>query len=150
MLDSHSQIVECRLSRKQSFCYITPIYISSLGQPLVNSSSSLVETLDFNKSPKQPHYIRSIKPQTLYEISDDFCSEPKLHKWAIDQLHAKIIYGYTGYDDQKEDNPDSSTRRCQGTRRLLRVRRKAGRRPRSRRRRAAIYKNSKGTGYESA
>ena len=104
MLDSHGQIVRCRLSRKQSFCYITLIYISSLGQPLINSSSSLVETLDFTKSPKQPHYIRSIKPQTLHELFEDFCSGPKLCKWAIDQLHAKIIYGYTDYDDQKEDN----------------------------------------------
>lgn len=51
------------------------------------------------------HYERGIKPQTLYDSLEHAYSGPKLRKWAIDQFHAKITYGYTGYDDQKEDDP---------------------------------------------
>ena len=51
------------------------------------------------------HHERGIKPRTLHRIFEDFHSGPKLRKWAIDQLHAKITYGYTGYDDQKKDKP---------------------------------------------
>ena len=51
------------------------------------------------------HQERGIKPETLYKIFEDVRSGPKLRKWAIDQLHAKITYGYTGYDDLKKDRP---------------------------------------------
>ena len=51
------------------------------------------------------HRERGIKPQTLRRIFEVSGSGSKLRKWAIDQFHAKITYGYTGYDDQKEDDP---------------------------------------------
>ncbi len=51
------------------------------------------------------HHERGIKPRTLRDIFEHARSGPKLRKWAIDQFHAKITYGYTGYDDQKEDDP---------------------------------------------
>ena len=51
------------------------------------------------------HHERGIKPPTLRDALRLPFSGPKLRKWAIDQFHAKITYGYTGYDDQKEDNP---------------------------------------------
>ena len=51
------------------------------------------------------HHERGIKPRTLRDIFERFYSGPKLRKWAIDQFHAKITYGYTGYDDQKGDDP---------------------------------------------
>ena len=51
------------------------------------------------------HHERGIRPQTLHDILTGFCSGPKLRKWGIDQFHAKITYGYTGYDDQMEDDP---------------------------------------------
>ena len=51
------------------------------------------------------HHERGIKPRTLRDSLERVYSDPKLRKWAIDQFHAKITYGYTGYDDQKEDDP---------------------------------------------
>ena len=52
------------------------------------------------------HHERGIQPRTLREIYEfSFSPGFKLRKWAIDQCHAKITYGYTGYDDQKEDDP---------------------------------------------
>ena len=51
------------------------------------------------------HHERGIKPRTLHDVFKGLYSGPKLRKWAIDQFHAKITYGYTGYDDQKEDDP---------------------------------------------
>ena len=51
------------------------------------------------------HYERGIKPQTLRDALVFPFPNPKLGKWAIDQFHAKITYGYTGYDDQEEDDP---------------------------------------------
>ena len=47
---------------------------------------------------------RDIKSQTLRDIFDNVSFSPKLRKWAIDQFHAKIAYGYTGYDNQKDDD----------------------------------------------
>ena len=54
------------------------------------------------------HHERGIDPQTLRAALVCNLSGPKLHEWAIDQFHAKITYGYTGYDDQKEDDPSDN------------------------------------------
>ena len=51
------------------------------------------------------HQERGIEPRTLCRIFELVRSGPKLRKWAIAQFHAKITYGYTGYDDRKEDHP---------------------------------------------
>ena len=51
------------------------------------------------------HHERGIKPQTFHEIYEFANSGLKLRKWAIDQFHAKITHGYTGYDEHKEDAP---------------------------------------------
>ena len=51
------------------------------------------------------HHERGIKPRTLRNALEYPWSGLKLHKWAIDQFHAKTTYGFTGYDDQKEDDP---------------------------------------------
>ena len=51
------------------------------------------------------HHERGIQPRTFRKIYECPNSGLKLRKWAIDQFHAKTTYGYTGYDDQKEDDP---------------------------------------------
>ena len=54
------------------------------------------------------HRERGIKPITLRQSLVDVSSSTKLSNWAIDQFHAKIAYGYTGYDDQKKDHPSDN------------------------------------------
>ena len=51
------------------------------------------------------HHERGIKPRTFRDIYELANSGLKLRKWAIDQFHAKITYGYTGYDERKGDAP---------------------------------------------
>ncbi len=52
------------------------------------------------------HHERGIKPQTLDNIFVLADPGSKLRKWAIDQFHAMITYGYTDYDDHtKGDHP---------------------------------------------
>ena len=52
------------------------------------------------------HHERGIDPQVFRHIFKFAKSGSKLRKWAIDQFHAKITYGYTGYDHRmKGDRP---------------------------------------------
>ena len=44
------------------------------------------------------HRERGIDPLRLRHIFELAKSGSKLRKWAIDQFHAKITYGYAGYD----------------------------------------------------
>ena len=44
---------------------------------------------------KELHHQRGIKPQRLRDILEYFCSGSKLRKWAIDQFHTRLTYGYT-------------------------------------------------------
>ena len=53
------------------------------------------------------HRERGINPTMLHIIYKATPSGSKLRKWAIDQFHAKVTYGYAGYDEHtKGDHPD--------------------------------------------
>ena len=53
------------------------------------------------------HRERGIDPLRFRLIFDSANSGSKLRKWAIDQFHAKITYGYAGYDSHMdEDRPN--------------------------------------------
>ena len=51
------------------------------------------------------HRERGIDPRRFRHIFGSANSGSKLRKWAIDQAHAKIRYGYTGYDDHMNEEP---------------------------------------------
>ena len=51
------------------------------------------------------HRERGIDPLRFRHISESANSGSKLRKWATDQFHAKIAYGYTGYDDHMNEDP---------------------------------------------
>ena len=53
------------------------------------------------------HHERGIDPLRFRHIFETANSGSKLRKWAIDQFHAKITYGYAGYDyHMDEDRPN--------------------------------------------
>ena len=53
------------------------------------------------------HRERGIDPPRFRHIFELATSGSTLRKWAIDQFHAKITYGYTGYDDHVDkDHPN--------------------------------------------
>ena len=53
------------------------------------------------------HRERGIDPLRFRHIFESANSGSKLRKWVTDQFHAKIAYGYTGYDDHMdEDHPN--------------------------------------------
>ena len=57
------------------------------------------------------HRERGIDPLRLRHIFELAKSGSKLRKWAIDQFHAKITYGYAGYEaDKDEDDPNDKAR----------------------------------------
>ena len=51
------------------------------------------------------HRERGIDPLRFRHIFKSANSGSKLRKWAIDQFHAKMTYGYMGYDDQMNEDP---------------------------------------------
>ena len=53
------------------------------------------------------HHERGIDPLRFRHIFESANSGSKLRKWAIDQFHAKLTYGYTGYDNHMNgDHPN--------------------------------------------
>lgn len=53
------------------------------------------------------HRERGIDPSRFRHIFVSAVSGSKLRKWAIDQFHSKLTYGYKGYDDRMDgDHPN--------------------------------------------